>query len=278
MAQHETQRVEVLCLDAIGTIFTFRRTREELLAAILQARYGIIADPKFIADETTRLRRAIPRGNLDMDAYWEERINPRLFRRLGIRGSIKRKIRRVRRVLFSTPEHFMVRKDMRQFIEHFGQRTDVQLAIASNHDLPLLLDLLRHFDLDRHFAPPLIFTSQQLGHSKPSREYFECIRKACKLKHLEQIALIGNSLENDGFAWQHGMRVCVIDVSGSLMRLRATIPSGITPARMMRDVWPWVHGACGIEWRVGEPISDDGSDGHANEQIVTLARAANGGK
>lgn len=273
MAQHPTpDRVEVLGLDMIGTITEWRESREVITARFLKRHRRILTDVDEIARITTELRRRFPRGDMDMDTYWVEVINFRLFRALGIRKRIRHLIRAFRRELFSNPENFIVRDDMRRFIETLVRDQRVNLIIMSNHDRVTIVRLLKAFDLYRYFRHEHIFTSKQIGHTKPSRAYFESIRQALGLRSLSQMALLGNSISNDGDAVDLWMPVCIIDRTKSLSRLEPSLKEGITPAWKTTQCYAWASDICQLGGPL--PFEDDPSNGNAlTSGRVSIKRA-----
>lgn len=270
-------RVEVLGLDAIGTIFEWQETRDVLTSQYLCLHCKRYLHPAAIAARTLELRRMWPRGSMDMDTYWIDVINTKLFEEAGVRRNIRERIRKYRQWLFSTPEHFIVRNDMRRFIEMLARRPDVVLVIMSNHDRNTIVRLLKAFDLYQYFPHSHILASKQVGHTKPSREYAQAVRKILGLRSCSQMALIGNSLENDGEMVKHGSPVFIIDRTGSLPRLLATLPAGITPGRKTSEAQQWTTDVCQLAYPAPEPMVDDPSNGncvHVNGRIIARTKIA----
>ncbi|MFH1430490.1 MAG: HAD hydrolase-like protein [Candidatus Uhrbacteria bacterium] len=250
MHQHNTtpDRVDVLCIDAIGTIFSFRYPREVLVSRFLELHFDVCVTPESIKDQTRQLLQRFPRGIMTMDEHWEKVINPRLWMSFGITGNQRHKIREMRRWMFGTPEHFWVEPAMHGLIREFVAREDVRIVITSNHDRKTLTKLLHAHDLDECFPRESIFTSHEVKYTKPDPQYWEQVRRSLQIVEIEHLALVGNSLQNDGDSARIGIRVAILDWTGSLNGVVASLPAGMTAVSTIDEMWTWLVETCGISY------------------------------
>lgn len=256
MAHHMADRVEGLLFDAVNTTLEPVGSRQELLARVVNRVTHIDVPPDELWRIQQEIRGRFPRSGQDMEEHWP-RINVPLVERIGYRnGDPTVAAKEIHDLIIGDPEQYAVRDDMRELIVWAAARVRI-IAIASNQRQQTLLGLLRAHGIAECFGNR-VFTSQRLGHPKPSRRFFQGIRRSLQLKHLSQLALVGNSLENDAPAAQLGIRTMLLDRSGSLSDLQASLPAGVRAAREIGEIRQWVTEICVIG-----PDGDACQDGDA---------------
>lgn len=253
MARHTTDRVEVVCFDAIFTLFEPIGTRQELLARIIREETGIDKAPDELWALQQEIRGQAPRSGQDMEEYWP-RINHQLLLRLGLTNGDLRIATRIHDRHIGDGTLYAVRPDMRELIAWAAQRVRA-IAIASNQRQTTLIKLLREHGILEHFGNR-VFTSSRVRHPKPSRRFFQTIRRSLGLRHVNQLGLVGNSLENDAPAAYLGIRTVILDRSGSVRGLQASLPAGVRAASNTAEVRQWIIDVCGLS--PDEPVRQGG--------------------
>lgn len=243
MAHYMADRVEGLLFDAINTALEPVGSRQELLARIVREETHIDLAPDELWRIQQEIRGQIPRSGQDMEDYWP-RINVHLVERIGYcNGDPMVVARQIHDRIIGDPTQYAVRDDVRELIVWAAQHVRI-IAIASNQRQRTLLKLLRVHGIAEHFGSR-IFTSQRLRHPKPSRKFFHAILRALRLKRLNQLALVGNSLENDAPAARLGIRTMLLDRNGSLSE--ASLPAGVRAAREPGEIRRWATEICAID-------------------------------
>ncbi|MDO8621880.1 MAG: HAD family hydrolase [bacterium] len=254
MARHTKDCVEVVCFDAIKTLFEPIGTFQELLARVIREETGIDMAPDELWALQQEIRGQFPRSGQDMEDYWP-RINYHLLVRLGFtNGDLMKVAKRIHERIIGDGTLYAVRPDMRELVAWAAQRVRA-IAIASNHRQTALLKLLREHDIAECFGNR-IFTSSRVKHPKPSKKFFQAIRRSLGLRHVSQLGLVGNSLENDLPAAHLGIRTVILDRSGSVAGLQASLPAGVRAASNTVEVQQWITDVCGLP--PDEPVRQDG--------------------
>jgi FMN phosphatase YigB (HAD superfamily) len=242
-----TIRVGAVGLDAMNTLLEPNGSRAEFEAEILRDIAGITVDPEELYARITELKRQHPRGNRDMSQYWPP-LNQEVLKDLGATGDLPALAREWHERHYRDAARYRVRDDMRQLLER-ASAAGIRLAVVSNQRQRLLLELLRHHDLLRYFENGergnRVYTSERIGYSKPSRLYIGRVAERLKLESARELAIIGNSLENDAQAAKHGVRVAILDRSGKLSEVPITLP-GVTPVNSPDAAWEWIQRVCGL--------------------------------
>lgn len=264
MAHHMADRVEGLLFDAINTALEPVGSRQELLARIVREETHIDLAPDELWRIQQEIRGQIPRSGQDMEDYWP-RINVHLVERIGYRNGDPTVVaKRIHDRCIGDATLYAVRDDMRELIAWASRRVRI-IAIASNQRQQTLIGLLQAHGIAECFNR--VFTSERLGHSKPSRRFFQGIRRSLRLKRLSQLALVGNSLENDAPAARLGIRTMIFDRSGSLSDLQASLPAGVRAAREIGEIRQWATEICAI--------GPDG-DAHQDGDVPPVAAGSSG--
>ncbi|MBI4450010.1 HAD family hydrolase [Candidatus Uhrbacteria bacterium] len=254
MARHTKDCVEVVCFDAINTILEPKGGRQALLARIVKKVTGIDVAPDVLWAKQQEIRSRYPRSGQDMEEYFP-RTNVHFLREIGIsNGDLTTAARRVHEGVIGDFDEYEVRDDMRELIMWTASRVKA-IAIASNHRQSTLLKLLREYGIAEHFGNR-VFTSSRVRHPKPSKKFFQAIRRALGLRYVSQLGLVGNSLVNDAPAAHLGIRTVILDRSGSVAGLQASLPAGVRAASNMAEVQQWIIDICALP--SDEPVRQSG--------------------
>lgn len=261
MAIQKTRRVELVLLDVMFTILSAIGSRAEHLARLLQKVIKISVDPDAVWRAVTKYRQLHPRAGQDMGLYWPK-INRLALSDMCQHGHLPpwvmlhldRYAAAWHEEHYSEGTEYEIRADMRALLE-WCVGSQIPIGIASNQSHVRLVQLLREHDVLRYFSDAQredqhVYTSERLCVAKPSRTFFQEIRKrenavrktegrAC-IESIRQFALIGNSIENDGKAADLGIPVCIIDTSGKLVEASSTITAGVRPVRNGGEAREWV--------------------------------------
>ncbi|MFH1098658.1 MAG: HAD family hydrolase [Candidatus Uhrbacteria bacterium] len=228
--------VEVVCFDAMFTLIEPRGTKDELLTRILHDEAGFRITPAELAEVIQGFRRAHPRAGEDMSRYWP-RMNRILLHQLGVKGNLWAIARRMHDRVLTDVNLYEVRADMRSLLQ-WASAENIAIAMVSNQRHRTLRRLLQELRINRHFVGRVL-TSSRMQHPKPSRRFFVAVSRALSLRHMRQMALVGNSIENDAPATMFGIRVAILDRSGALFNVSA-LQAGVTPVRSPVEVREWI--------------------------------------
>lgn len=161
--------VQVVLLDAGGTLFTERETRDAMYARALVER-GLPVSVEQVAQLRTRLHAEMPatvEGQVRYTDRWFREFMRRLLAACGSELDAE-ELRRELAAHFSRPESFVVHADAPVALERLLER-GLRLGVVSNWSdrLPPILDGL---GLSRSFE--VVIVSAIVGHTKPERGIF----------------------------------------------------------------------------------------------------------
>ena len=162
--------VEVLLLDAGGTLFTERETRDAIYTRALAGR-GLPVSVEQVGRLRETLHATMPdtvEGHVRYTDRWFREFMRRMLAELGSESDPEA-LRRELAGHFSLPESFVVHADAPAALDRLAER-GVRLGVVSNWSdrLPPLLEGL---GLSRYFET--IVVSALVGHTKPERGIFE---------------------------------------------------------------------------------------------------------
>lgn len=255
MANHTSHRVEVVCFDAMYTIIEPLWPRHELLARIIREVTGIRIAANDAWSIEQEIRGQHPRSGQSMEDYWE-RVNHHLLLRIGVRRDTRKLARRMHELHLTEASNFTVRKDMRELLAWASERTTI--AVTSNHRHRPLRALLEKNGVAPYFGSR-VFSSGRFGYLKPSRKFCGAVRNALGLRALWQLALVGNSFENDVPVASLGIRTLIFDRSGTVSALRASLPAGVSPSKDTDDIRAWISEVCELNAASSNGTPDDES-------------------
>ena len=163
--------VEVVLLDAGGTLFTERETRDEIYARMLAER-GVTASVARVSELRHRLHAEMP-ATVDGQVRYTDRWFREFMRRLLVEleappDVAPEALRAALATHFSRPESFVVHADAPPALEALLER-GLRLAVVSNWSdrLPALIDGL---GLRPYFE--VLVVSALVGHTKPEPGIF----------------------------------------------------------------------------------------------------------
>lgn len=190
-----TLRYPILLFDADETLFDFRRSEKEALAATLSA-WGVspLEEAAALYHEINEgLWRAFERGEIPKEEIQSQRFT-RLFARLGFEGDGVRCNREYLEELGRQAFLLPGAEDLCRRLREMGAR----LYIVTNGISSTQYSRLRLSGLDRWIDE--MFVSEDCGAQKPFPQYFEAVFRRLygeKTPPLEQMLLIGDSLVSD---------------------------------------------------------------------------------
>jgi putative hydrolase of the HAD superfamily len=204
--------VEVVLLDAGGTLFTERETRDAIYTRALVER-GLEVSVEQIAQLRARLHAEMPAtvaGHVRYTDRWFNEFMRRLLAELGSALDAE-SLRRDLAAHFSRPENFVVHADTPAALERLLEQ-GLRLGVVSNWSdrLPPLLDGL---GLSRQFE--VVIVSAIVGHTKPDRAIFDAAIARFAIAP-EQALHVGDDPLNDlAGARRAGLGALLIDRVGS---------------------------------------------------------------
>lgn len=234
--------VEVVLLDAGGTLFTERETRDAIYARALVER-GLPVSVGLVARLRARLHADMPatvEGHVRYTDRWFREFMRRLLHELGSALDAE-SLRHDLAGHFSRPENFVVHADAPAALERLLER-GLRLGVVSNWSdrLPALLDGL---GLSRYFE--VVIVSAIVGHIKPDRAIFDAALARFGAAP-EQALHVGDDPRNDlAGARRAGLGALLIDRAGSrggpeVIRSLEELPGRV--GREPRSTLPPSHG------------------------------------
>jgi len=233
--------VGVVLLDAGGTLFTERDTRDVIYARTLTER-GLPVTAERIATLRETLHAAMPsdvEGHVRYTDRWFREFMRRLLAELGSPLDPE-ELRRDLAAHFSRPESFVLHADTLVALERLLER-GLRVGVVSNWSdrLPPLLEGL---GLSRYFE--VVTVSAIVGHTKPDRRIFEVALAGFGVRP-EQALHVGDDPVNDlAGARRAGLGALLVDRAGRyqgpeiirsleeiLARLEAPPPPALPPPR-----------------------------------------------
>jgi len=203
--------VGVVLLDAGGTLFTERETRDAIYARTLTERGLPVTEARIAALRET-LHAAMPaevEGHVRYTDRWFREFMRRLLAELGSPLDPEA-LRRDLAAHFSRPESFVLHADTRVALERLLEH-GLRIGVVSNWSdrLPPLLEGL---GLSRYFE--VVTVSAIVGHTKPDRRIFEVALAGFGVRP-EQALHVGDDPVNDlAGARRAGLGALLIDRAG----------------------------------------------------------------
>lgn len=203
--------VGVVLLDAGGTLFTERETRDAIYARALTER-GLPVTEARVAALRERLHAEMPaevEGHVRYTDRWFREFMRRLLAELGSPLDAE-ELRRDLAAHFSRPESFVLHADTLVALERLLER-GLRLGVVSNWSdrLPPLLEGL---GLSRYFE--VVTVSALVGHTKPDRRIFDVTLAGFGARP-EQALHVGDDPVNDlAGARRAGLSALLIDRAG----------------------------------------------------------------
>jgi putative hydrolase of the HAD superfamily len=203
--------VGVVLLDAGGTLFTERDTRDVIYARTLTER-GLPVTAERIATLRETLHAAMPsdvEGHVRYTDRWFREFMRRLLAELGSPLDPE-ELRRDLAAHFSRPESFVLHADTLVALERLLER-GLRVGVVSNWSdrLPPLLEGL---GLSRYFE--VVTVSAIVGHTKPDRRIFEVALASFGVRP-EQALHVGDDPVNDlAGARRAGLGALLVDRAG----------------------------------------------------------------
>jgi putative hydrolase of the HAD superfamily len=203
--------VSVVLLDAGGTLFTERETRDAIYAQALAAR-GIAVSVEHVARLRTRLHTEMPEtveGHVRYTDRWFREFMRRMLAELSAAHDPEA-LRRELATHFSRPESFVVHADAPAALERLLER-GLRLGVVSNWSdrLPAILDGL---GLTPWFE--IVVVSAVVGHTKPDSEIFKAALRRFDVAPGQALHVGDDALNDLAGARRAGLTALLIDREG----------------------------------------------------------------
>lgn len=187
--------IKAVLLDAMNTIFVPRdgKTRYDIIQDLIWERTGrTIAKEDIVRVQTQKRRELEDLPAENYQAKWV-RINAAILAELGIPDENDAIAQEWNDRLLINPQIFEVLQETYSFLERM-QIEGVNVIIASNNGSRALQKMVDAFALG-----PLLFrayASEEIGHEKPSPEFFHGVLEHAGLTP-DECVMIGNNPRND---------------------------------------------------------------------------------